>query len=252
MSAVPQFRVAIPARYASTRLPGKPLVQIAGRSLLEHVWRRACEAGATEIVIATDDEHVADAATGFGAEVCLTAADHASGTERLAEVARRCGWSADEIVVNLQGDEPLTPPAALRQVASNLAAEPDAAMATLAVPLTAGEDAADTNLVKVVTDRRGYALYFSRAPIPFDRERARAASDCWRHIGIYAYRCDFLKRYADLTPSSLERRESLEQLRALWHGFRIHVAAAREVPGPGVDTPEDVARVAQFLEEADE
>ncbi len=247
MSAGATIRIAIPARYDSTRLPGKPLVRIHGRPLLEHVWRCACAVGADEVVVATDDERVVEAATAFGAKVCLTGSDHTSGTERLAEVAREQAWAAHDIVVNLQGDEPLTPPAVLRQVARNLEAHPDAAIATLATPMGRGEDPANANLVKVVTDGHGRALYFSRAPIPCDRDTSRPPGDYWRHIGLYAYRCEFLQQYARLAPVEIEQRESLEQLRALWHGFRIHVDVACEVPGAGVDTPEDLERVAPLL-----
>ncbi len=240
------FRVAIPARYASTRFPGKPLAPIAGRTMLEHVWRRACEAGAEEVVVATDDERIAAVADGFGAAVCMTRADHPSGTDRLAEVAQARGWSDDAIVVNLQGDEPLMPPIVLRQVAQDLATYPDAALATLAVPLAEEGERAEANIVKVVTDRVGYALYFSRAPIPYPRTSDGA--DAHRHLGIYAYRAGFLRRFSGLEPAPIERAEQLEQLRALWHGHRIHVAEAAAVPAAGVDDPGDVARVEAALQ----
>lgn len=241
------FRVAIPARYGSTRFPGKPLIELAGRPLLEHVWRRACAAGATEVVIATDDERIAEAAGDFGAEVCLTGAEHASGTDRIAEVAATRGWGDDDIVVNLQGDEPLTPPAILAQVAEDLDAAPDAPMATLAVPLP-GELAEDPNIVKVVTDARGFALYFSRAPIPWWRDgRPNHEGACRRHLGIYAYRAGFLRRFTEMESAPLEEIERLEQLRALWHGYAIHVADAVAVPGAGLDTPDDVERVETAL-----
>ncbi len=243
------FRIAIPARHGSTRFPGKPLAPIAGRPMLEHVWRRASEAGAAEIVVATDDRRVAETAARFGASVCLTRDDHASGTDRLAEVVATRGWPEDAIVVNLQGDEPLMPPALLAQVAADLAARPDAAIATLAVPLGAAADRADPNVVKVVTDRHGCALYFSRAPIPYARDESGAAPR--RHLGIYAYRAAFLRRFTGLEPAPLEVAEQLEQLRALWHGERIHVAAAEAVPAAGVDAPEDVARVEAVLAEAE-
>ena len=240
------FRVAIPARYASTRFPGKPLAPIAGRTMLEHVWRRACEAGAEEVVVATDDERIAAVADGFGAAVCMTRADHPSGTDRLAEVAQARGWSDDAIVVNLQGDEPLMPPIVLRQVAQDLATYPDAALATLAVPLAEEGERAEANIVKVVTDRVGYALYFSRAPIPYPRTSDGA--DAHRHLGIYAYRAGFLRRFSGLEPAPIERAEQLEQLRALWHGHRIHVTEAAAVPAAGVDDPGDVARVEAALQ----
>ena len=235
------FRIAIPARHGSTRFPGKPLAPIAGRPMLAHVWARASEAGAAEIVVATDDARIAEAAEGFGADVCFTRDDHASGTDRLAEVVAARGWPDHAIVVNLQGDEPLMPPVLLAQVAADLAAHPDAAIATLSVPLGAGEDPADPNIVKVVSDRAGYALYFSRAAIPHARGESDAAPR--RHLGIYAYRAAFLRRFAGLEPAPLERAEQLEQLRALWHGERIHVAEADAVPAAGVDAPEDIARI---------
>lgn len=241
------FRVAIPARYASTRFPGKPLAPIAGRTMLEHVWRRACEAGAEEVVVATDDDRIAAAAGGFGATVCMTRADHPSGTDRLAEVAQARAWSDDAIVVNLQGDEPLMPPVVLRQVAEDLAAFPDAALATLSVPLVDEGERHEPNTVKVVTDRAGYALYFSRAPIPYPR--TPGAAEAHRHLGIYAYRAGFLRRFSGLEPAPIERAEQLEQLRALWHGHRIHVIEAAAIPAAGVDDPDDVARVEAALRE---
>lgn len=242
------FRVAIPARYASTRFPGKPLTPIAGRTMLEHVWRRACEAGAEEVVVATDDDRIAAAAEGFGATVCMTRSDHSSGTDRLAEVAQAHGWSDEAIVVNLQGDEPLMPPVVLRQVAEDLAAFPDAALATLSVPLVDADERHEPNVVKVVTDRAGYALYFSRAPIPYSR--MPEAADAHRHLGIYAYRAGFLRQFSGLEPAPIERAEQLEQLRALWHGHRIHVTDAAAIPAAGVDAPGDVARVEAALQEA--
>jgi len=242
------FRIAIPARFGASRLPGKPLLDIAGRPLIEHVWRRALASGASEVVIATDDERIAATAEGFGAEVCMTRADHASGTDRLAEVADLREWPDDAIVVNLQGDEPLTPPALLDQVAARLAAATDAAIATLATSLAPHEQVGDPNLVKVVTDHAGYALYFSRAPIPFDRVQGTGAAGARRHIGIYAYRRAFLRDYARLSPAPIEQCESLEQLRALWHGYRIQVADAVELPAAGVDTHADIERVQAALE----
>jgi len=242
------FRITIPARYASTRLPGKPLLPICGRPLLEHVWRCAQSAGADAVVIATDDERIGAAAIGWGADVCYTRGDHVSGTDRLAEVARQRGWRDDDIIVNLQGDEPLTPPAALQQVAGDLAAAGGAAMATLATPCTQWSEIDDPNVVKVVTDVSGNALYFSRARVPHDRNGVAQPGDYWRHVGIYAYRCAFLQRFTELPPVAAEQQESLEQLRALGHGHRIHVGRARALPGPGVDTAEDVERVAAELE----
>ncbi len=242
------FRVVIPARYASSRFPGKPLVGIAGRPMLQHVWERAGESGAAEVVIATDDERIAVAATAFGADVCMTATDHASGTDRIAEVVAERGWSDDAIVVNLQGDEPLMPPAVLAHAAADLAAWPSAAVATLAVPDDDPVIAADPNVVKVVVDIDGFALYFSRASIPFRRDRGDAAQPPYRrHLGLYAYRCGFLAKYGRLAPADLERSEQLEQLRVLAHGYRIHVADIEGLPPAGVDSPEDIARVEAVL-----
>jgi len=243
------FRIAIPARYGSSRLPGKPLLPLAGRPMLEHVWLRACESGAREIVVATDDERIAEAAAGFGAEVCMTRTDHASGTDRLAEVAAARGWPDDAIVVNLQGDEPLTPPGALARVADDLAAWPQAAIATLATPIEDAGLVNDPNVVKVVVDAEGFALYFSRSPIPYRRSDPRDGGNppTRRHIGIYAYRGGFLRRYAELEPAPLERAEQLEQLRAMSHGHRIHVADTDWAPAGGVDVADDLTRVEAAL-----
>jgi len=251
MAEQPRFRIVIPARYASTRLPGKPLAEILGRPMIEHVYRCAQRAGAREVLVATDDSRIAEAATACGAAALLTRADHPSGTDRLAEVAELCGWGDEEIVVNLQGDEPLTPPEILRQVAGNLAARGDAAIATLCTPIDDAGELLDPHKVKVVRDARGFALYFSRAPIPWERDvleiEAQAAARAWRHIGVYAYRVGFLRRYASRPACQLEQLEKLEQLRALWHGERIHVDEALALPGPGVDTVADLALVAALL-----
>ncbi len=247
------FRVVIPARYASTRLPGKPLRLLAGKPMIQHVYERARASGAAGVVIATDDERIRDVARAFGATVCMTAADHRSGTDRIAEVASRENFAPDEVVVNLQGDEPLVPEALIRQVAENLAARPDASIATLSARLSTVAELFDPNVVKVVSDAAGFALYFSRAPIPWDRDRfgketrAGALSGYWRHIGMYAYRARFLKAYQQWPPCGLEQVESLEQLRALWHGHRIHVAEALADSVPGVDTEDDIARVEALL-----
>jgi 3-deoxy-manno-octulosonate cytidylyltransferase (CMP-KDO synthetase) len=251
------FVVVIPARYASTRLPGKPLADIHGKPMVQHVVEKALQSGADRVIVATDDQRVAQALAATGVEVCMTSADHQSGTERLAEVCRHYGFAADTIIVNVQGDEPLIPPAIIRQVADNLAAA-TAPMATLSVPIKDAEEAFNPNAVKVVTDKDGYALYFSRACIPWDRDRF-AASDraagsheqigdhYQRHIGIYAYRAGFIQRYVDWAPSVLEQVEALEQLRVLWYGEKIHVAQALEAPPVGVDTQADLEKVRALL-----
>jgi 3-deoxy-manno-octulosonate cytidylyltransferase (CMP-KDO synthetase) len=249
----PVFRVVIPARYASSRLPGKPLMNVAGKPMVQWVYERSCAAGAREVLIATDDERIASAARAFGAHAVMTGA-HASGTDRIAEVARSRGWARQEIVVNVQGDEPLMPAALIGQVAGLLEAQPQADIATLATPIESLEELLDPNVVKVVTDARGMALYFSRAPIPWNRDGAGAGLDSqsdWggarRHRGIYAYRVAALLRVAQLAPGALEEREKLEQLRALEHGMRIHVGEAGVQPGPDVNTPADLQRVSALL-----
>jgi 3-deoxy-manno-octulosonate cytidylyltransferase (CMP-KDO synthetase) len=248
------FKVVIPSRYASTRLHAKPLADIGGRPMIRHVWERGMHSGAEEVVVASDDDRIASAARAFGATVCLTGPHHRSGTDRIAEVADLLGWSDDTLVVNLQGDEPTMPPALLRQVADALAGHGDAAVATLSVPVTERADVFDPNVVKVVTDHRGYALYFSRAPIPWHRDSFAQSGVALpldapyaRHLGIYAYRCGFLRRFVTWAPSPLETCESLEQLRVLWRGERIYVATACATPGTGVDTPEDLERVRREL-----
>ncbi|MDR2215853.1 MAG: 3-deoxy-manno-octulosonate cytidylyltransferase [Nevskiaceae bacterium] len=248
------FRVVIPARYASARLPGKPLLKLAGKPLLQWVFERAQRCAAAEIIIATDDQRIADAAQGFGARVVMTSPSHQSGTDRIAEVAEREGWSPDQIVVNLQGDEPLMPVALIDQVAGLLAQHPHDAIATLASTITALDAFLDPNVVKVVTDAQGRALYFSRAPVPWPRDSAPAGlasqrdfSGARRHIGLYAYRVDALRRLSAAPPSALEMLEKLEQLRALEMGLSIRVAEAQVGPGPDVNTPEDLARVERLL-----
>jgi len=241
------FVVIIPARFASTRLPGKPLVDINGKPMIVHVLERARESGAERIIVATDHDDVARAVEAAGGEVCMTRADHQSGTERLAEVVEKCGFSDDTVIVNVQGDEPMIPAVIIRQVAENLA-QRQVGMATLAVPVHSAEEAFNPNAVKVVLDGEGYALYFSRATIPWDRDRFAASREeigdsILRHLGIYGYRAGFIRRYVTWQPSPLENIEMLEQLRVLWYGEKIHVAVAQEVPGTGVDTPEDLARV---------
>ncbi|WP_323908797.1 3-deoxy-manno-octulosonate cytidylyltransferase [Aeromonas caviae] len=249
------FVVVIPARYASTRLPGKPLADIHGKPMVQHVVEKALQSGADRVIVATDDERVQQALAPFAAaagfEVCMTSPDHQSGTERLAEVCRHYGFAADTIIVNVQGDEPLIPPVIIRQVADNLAAA-SAPMATLSVPIRNAEEAFNPNAVKVVTDREGYALYFSRASIPWDRDRFAQSREqigdhYQRHIGIYAYRAGFIQRYVDWAPSVLEQVEALEQLRVLWYGEKIHVAQALQAPPVGVDTQADLDKVRALL-----
>ena len=242
------FVVAIPARLASTRLPQKPLRQIAGKSLLAHVIDRALAAGAGEVAVATDDGAIAQVAKAAGVRAFLTRESHASGTDRIAELAELRGWPDETIVVNLQGDEPLAPPSGIKAVAAVLEASA-APVATLATPVDEPAQLFDPNVVKVVRDAHGLALYFSRAPIPWWRDGRAAGSITLpspaplRHIGLYAYRAGFLRRFPQLEPAPLERIESLEQLRVLWHGERIAVHVSAQAPGPGVDTPEDLARV---------
>lgn len=251
------FTVVIPARYASTRFPGKPLAQLAGKPMIEHVYLRARESEASRVVVATDDTRIAEVVDGFGAEVVMTSTDHPSGTDRLQEVANKLGFYADEIVVNVQGDEPLIPSKIINQVAHNLAARPEAAIATLAEPIESVEALLNPNIVKVVTDRDGMALYFSRAPIAWPRDAMIKAggqlrdlpdSFNWRrHIGMYAYRVRFLNDYVSWQPAPIETCESLEQLRALWNGARIHVDNALIAPPTGVDTPEDLDRLRALM-----
>lgn len=253
------FTVVIPARYNSSRLPGKPLVDIAGKPMIQHVYEQAQASGAAEVVVATDDERIKQAVKEFGGNVMMTSADHRSGTERLAEVVDLLALADDEIVVNVQGDEPQIPPVIIRQVAENLGSQRHAPMATLAVPMDSIEEVFNPNAVKVVLDNSGYALYFSRAPIPYNRDQFMDAQiieksshsvlteGYLRHIGIYAYRAGFIHRYADWPASPLEQLESLEQLRVLWHGERIHVAQAIAEPPAGVDTVADLERVRASL-----
>lgn len=240
--------VVIPARYASTRLPGKPLYLIAGKPLVQHVYERALAAGFADVFIATDDARIRQAAEQFGATVIMTSPAHPTGSDRLAEVVRLQGWEDDTIVVNLQGDEPLTPAANLLQLANNLALTPKASIATLATPIDTEAEWLDANVVKVVRDEQGMALYFSRAPIPYQRDKERGVEHyALRHLGMYAYRAGFLQAFAHLTPSVPEQLEKLEQLRALSHGYAIHVDIAAELPGPGVDTAADAERVTALL-----
>jgi 3-deoxy-manno-octulosonate cytidylyltransferase (CMP-KDO synthetase) len=243
------FTVLIPARWASTRLPGKPLADIAGKPMVVRVAERALASGADRVVVATDDRRIVDGAAAHGIASVLTRADHATGTDRLAEAAQQLGLSPQDIVVNVQGDEPLLEPALIRRIAEVLAASPDAAIATACHPITDLQEAFNPNVVKVALDHRNYALYFSRATIPWAREAfaspVRALpSDLplYRHYGLYAYRVDFLTRYPTLASAPIERFEALEQLRALWHGYRIVVEITTGTPAPGVDTPADLER----------
>lgn len=249
------FSIVIPARFASTRLTGKPLLDIAGKPMIQHVYERAIESGAEQVIIATDDERIQKAAIEFGAEVCMTVETHRSGTERLAEVIDVRGINDDDIVINLQGDEPLLPPKCLQQVAQALEDDKDASVATLCTPMTSTDEIFDPHAVKVVLDHRQHALYFTRAPVPWDREHFSKKTQLTdeqlsvyrRHIGLYAYRAGFVKKYIELPVTELEKIESLEQLRVMWHGYSIVVPMAEEVPGPGVDTQEDLENVRKIL-----
>jgi 3-deoxy-manno-octulosonate cytidylyltransferase (CMP-KDO synthetase) len=243
------FAVVIPSRYASERLPGKPLRDIAGKPMLQHVWDRAMESEAGEVIVATDDPRIADAARGFGATVCMTDAWHQSGTDRIAEVASMLDWPDDRVVVNLQGDEPLMPPRLIRQCAE-LLGDPAAGMATLASAGLSEEEFHNPNVVRVVVDQDDFALYFSRSPIPYSRNRDTdqlARATALRHHGVYGYRCAVLKRLVATPPSVLERCEKLEQLRALELGIRIKIGRPAERPGPGVDTEADLAAVTKLI-----
>ena len=241
------FKVVIPARYESVRFPGKPLADIHGRPMIQWVHECALQSGAAEVIVATDNIRIGMVAEDFGATVCMTGSQHASGTDRIGEVVHKLGWADDTIVVNLQGDEPLTPPEIIRQVADNLQQQPDADCATLYAPIAEAGEAGDPNTVKLVFDNRGYALYFSRAAIPHQRDAGAAAPQYYRHIGMYAYRACLLKQYSQLPSSELEQYEKLEQLRLLANGLRIHVDAAQRLPGAGIDTPADLERVKSLL-----
>lgn len=254
ISTAPDFIVIIPARYASSRLPGKPLADIGGKPMIQWVVEKSVAAGAKQVIVATDDERVCEAVKTFGGEVCMTAKEHNSGTERLAEVIKRKGLADDTIIVNVQGDEPLIPAENIRQVAANLARATQANMATLSVPIHSVEEAFNPNAVKVVCDKNGYALYFSRSTIPYDRSHFLNNDDIatigdfyQRHIGIYAYRAGFIQQYIQWPDSPLEHIEMLEQLRVLYQGEKIHVEQAHVAPHAGVDTPDDLAVVRSIV-----
>lgn len=254
MTNAVSFDVIIPARFASSRLPGKPLADIAGQPMVQRVYERARQSSAERVIVATDDMRVADAVQRFGGEVCMTSAEHASGTDRLQEVAANLGLAEDRILVNVQGDEPLIPPRVIDQVAGNLAANLSAGVATLAEPIDTLEDFRNPNIVKVVAAESGLARYFSRAPIPWPRDAFASAAGSLpmgleprRHIGIYAYRVALLSRFVSWPMAPLEQFEALEQLRFLYHDENIHVAdACEEVPG-GVDTEQDLQRMRELL-----
>ena len=248
------FSVIIPARYASTRFPGKPLADIAGKPMVVRVAEQAAKSGAREVIVATDHAAIKKAVEAHGFEAEMTRKDHATGTDRLAEVARKRGFAPRHIVVNVQGDEPLIPPALIRDVAASLATHREAAISTACHPINNPAEFANPNIVKVVMDNAGYALYFSRAPIPWARDAFASgirglAHDmpAYRHLGIYAYRCSFLAAFKKMRPARIEQLEALEQLRALAHGHRICVAVTRKAPPPGVDTPADLKAVLAIL-----
>ncbi|ERB67018.1 3-deoxy-manno-octulosonate cytidylyltransferase [Vibrio coralliilyticus OCN008] len=245
------FTVVIPARYESTRLPGKPLADIGGKPMIQWVYEQSLQAGAEKVVVATDDARVESAVQAFGGVVCMTSSEHESGTERLAEVVKVMNIPDDHVIVNVQGDEPLIPPAIITQVANNLASS-QAPMATLAVEISHEDEVFNPNAVKVLTDKDGYAMYFSRATIPWDRDNFAngdkvIAQPLMRHIGIYAYRAGFINTYINWEPTALEKIESLEQLRVLWYGEKIHVEVAKQAPPAGVDTPEDLEVVRKLI-----
>jgi 3-deoxy-manno-octulosonate cytidylyltransferase (CMP-KDO synthetase) len=252
------FKVVIPARYASTRLPAKPLLNIAGKPMIAHVCEKAQQAGAEEVIVATDDSRIFDTVSELDIKAVMTRADHQSGTQRIAEVAELCDWAKDTIIVNLQGDEPLIPPDYIRDVALALAEQTAAGIATLAANILDADEIFNPNAVKVVLDKHHYALYFSRAPIPWDRANFNTIADdglpssahptsYLRHIGMYAYTVDFLNHYCAWQASPLESIESLEQLRILWHGDKVLVKVVEKTPAAGVDTPEDLQRVERVL-----
>jgi len=252
MSSSAEFHIVIPARFSASRLPGKPLVDIGGRPLIQWVFDCARATSAASVTIATDDERIRRAANAFGAEAVLTAAEHASGTDRIAEVVRAKRLGPEDIVVNLQGDEPLTPPGVFNDVAAALRDRPNVDIATVAAPILSLEEFLDPSCVKALRARDGTALYFSRAPVPWPRDHAAGGlptvfAGAWRHIGIYAYRVKSLLKFAAWPPTALENAEKLEQLRALEYGMRIHVVTLDKAPPAGIDTPQDLERVRAAL-----
>ncbi|MGZ8265001.1 MAG: 3-deoxy-manno-octulosonate cytidylyltransferase [Burkholderiales bacterium] len=249
-----KFTVIIPARYGSSRFPGKPLAELAGRPMVVHVAERARKSGASEVIVATDHAGIESVVRSAGYDVVMTRSDHASGTDRLGEVITRRRFDGHRIVVNVQGDEPLVAPALIRRVAESLSAHEHASIATACHPIATAADVVNPNVVKVVLDREGYALYFSRAPIPFARDAyAKGVKEVpkglpvYRHLGIYAYRVSFLREFRRLKPAPIEQFEALEQLRALYAGYRVSVAITRSAPHAGVDTPADLARAQTHL-----
>jgi 3-deoxy-manno-octulosonate cytidylyltransferase (CMP-KDO synthetase) len=242
-----KFIVVIPARYASTRFPGKAIAELDGKPMIRHVYDQACSSSAGQVVIATDDQRIAGVAKDFGADVALTRADHVSGTDRIAEVAQSRGWSDDSIVVNVQGDAPLIHGSSIDQVAALLAAHNSASLATLCAALDDPSAVSDPNIVKVVFDGAGRALYFSRSPIPAVAHGGEPPVSFWWHIGIYAYRVAALMQLARTPGCELEQAEKLEQLRALYHGMEIRIAVADALPGPDINTPDDLVAAERFI-----
>jgi len=250
------FKVVIPARYASSRLPAKPLLDIAGKPMVVRVVERALASGAAQVIVATDHPEIYSVVEGYGYQVVMTREDHLSGTDRIAEVAMQMGWSDEVIVVNVQGDEPLIPPTLISNVATNLLHHVDASISTACHSIHDKATMLNPNIVKVVLDVHGHALYFSRAPIPYARDAFAGGLDIpdrvpvFRHIGIYAYRVSFLKAYSSLEASAIEQFEALEQLRALWHGYKISVSVIEDAPATGVDTKEDLDLVRLIVADA--
>jgi len=249
------FSVVIPARFASSRLPGKALADIAGKPMIVHVAERARESGALRVCVATDHDGIREAAERHGFAAVMTRPDHPTGTDRIAEIVQSQHFDPEDIVVNVQGDEPLIEPGLIRAVAGLLSDAPEAAIATACHPIRSAAEMFDPNVVKVVLDHEGYARYFSRAPIPWARDAFAGSTSvlppglpCYKHIGVYAYRARFLTTFPRLAPSPLEQFEALEQLRALWHGFAIAVAVRHDAPHPGVDTPEDLQRARAWFD----